>query len=480
MRSIRAVPVLAAAAAVAAWLPFLDDPLTPDEGGFLLLGQHWSPGTSLYGDYWVDRPPLIIWLFSILGHAPSAVKALGMTAAILAVLLSGVLARQVSPSSRWAACATPVLALALVCSPLLGMPETDGELVALPFVLAGLICTISALRPRTSRQALASAVAAGVFAMAAALVKQNIIDVFVFAVAAFVVARSGIDRPMRRAVLFTGGSIATLAIVVGAAAIRGTSPAELWDAVVTFRFQAWGVIDASTPERTPGRMIHVGLAFLACGAAPILATTLWTPLSRRIRGRLDPNVLHLVAPAVITAVWEVVAAALGGSYWLHYLIGLVPGLLLLTALAGPAVKPRSLLTGFVALAVVVNGFGWTYRQADPMLQLHDERVAGYLHRHARPSDGVVVAFGHPNIVLASGLHSPYPDVWLLPARVHDPDLKRFRQVISGPSAPQWVVIAADSLDDWGRQGRAAQRYADRRYVHRRTFGHWDIAELRHQ
>ena len=41
-------------------MPFLARPLSPDEGGFLLVASQWEPGTSLYGHYWVDRPPLLM------------------------------------------------------------------------------------------------------------------------------------------------------------------------------------------------------------------------------------------------------------------------------------------------------------------------------------------------------------------------------------------------------------------------------------
>jgi hypothetical protein len=38
---------LAAAAAALLWLPFLTKPLSPDEGGFLLVASQWQPGRSL-------------------------------------------------------------------------------------------------------------------------------------------------------------------------------------------------------------------------------------------------------------------------------------------------------------------------------------------------------------------------------------------------------------------------------------------------
>ena len=106
-----AMIAVAACTAVAAWLPFLAQPLSPDEAGFLHLAQHWHPGRSLYGDYWVDRPPLLIWLFDLAGHlgAPHhladglsdpGVKLLGAAATGISVTLVGVLARLLVPGRQ--------------------------------------------------------------------------------------------------------------------------------------------------------------------------------------------------------------------------------------------------------------------------------------------------------------------------------------------------------------------------------------------
>lgn len=54
---------LAAAAAFLARFPSLLWPLRPDEAGFLLVARAWHPEPdSVYGRYWVDRPPPVIWL----------------------------------------------------------------------------------------------------------------------------------------------------------------------------------------------------------------------------------------------------------------------------------------------------------------------------------------------------------------------------------------------------------------------------------
>ena len=56
--------VLAMAAGVClGWLPFAGRSLSPDEAGYLIVGGQWGQGSSLYGDYWVDRPPALIAIF---------------------------------------------------------------------------------------------------------------------------------------------------------------------------------------------------------------------------------------------------------------------------------------------------------------------------------------------------------------------------------------------------------------------------------
>ena len=92
-RTPRLVYLLAASAAVL-WLPTLLMPLSPDEGGFLLVASQWSPGTSLYGDYWVDRPPLLIGLFQLadLGGGALALRIIGLARVVPSVLLAGAIA----------------------------------------------------------------------------------------------------------------------------------------------------------------------------------------------------------------------------------------------------------------------------------------------------------------------------------------------------------------------------------------------------
>lgn len=485
---------LAAAAAMAAWLPFVDRPLSPDESGFLLLTQQWRPGSSLYGNYWVDRPPLLLWLFdlagqwgpqphSVAGLTAPTVKLMGAATSGLTVLLAGVVTYLVAPHHRWARRGTVIAAAALLSSPLLGMPETDGEVLAVPFVLAGIVCLVAAARHDWGRRAAVLTAAAGASAVCSALIKQNMVDVFVFALVLLVVSRRTLPRCGLRVAVFLTSSVSVLLVALTAAATRGTTPAGLWDAIVVFRFQATAVIRASSSEATPGRMSNLVLAALASGVALLAvfcAVVLLAERARRggpvVRTAADPDDLRsaLTWSAVAMLAWELCGVALGGSYWLHYLTGLVPGVVLLVALVRPSRRGRMLLTAALAYVVVASFVVWVHQVVSPVAVSDDARVVEYLRGHASRSDGVVVAFGHPDIVAGSGLSSPYEHLWSLPVRVRDPGLRELGGVMAGADAPRWVVVAGDSLDSWGLDPQTTQQILIQHYVERVAYGDWHV------
>ena len=468
--------------AMAAWLPFLDRPLTADESGFMLLAQQWGPGHSLYGDFWVDRPPLLIWLFAMAGHLGSSgattagfvapgVKVLGTVASGLTVGLTGVLATLVAPAGRGRrtrVVLTAVLAAALLSSPLFGTPEVDGELLAVPFVLGGLVCLIAALRGAWGWRTAGLAVSAGAAGMAAALVKQNVVDVFVFATVLVVVSHGRMARLGWRIPAFAGGAITVLGVALAGAWAHGTSVTGLWEAVVLFRGQASEVIDASASGATLVRGAELAAAAVCTGAGVVLVVA-----AAVILRRTTP----LAWPVLALTAWDLVGVAAGGSYWLHYLTGIVPGLVLLVAAAPP--RSGRALTRAVAYTVAATLTMWTYRVAAPIPPSPEAQVSTYLREHSHNSeDGVVVGFGHAEIVAASGLSSPYDYLWSLPVRVRDPDLVRLRGVLAGPSAPRWVVVDGGSLDTWGLEADNAQQYLVRHYVERVSYDNWHVWQRR--
>ena len=460
----------------------------PDEAGLFIIGEQWGPpGRSLYGDYWVDRPPLIIWMYALIapfvtiGHNPdgafsSAIKLAGGAVAAVCVLLSFWLAKRVAPDSRWTHWAAPVLTLALVSSPLLGMPSTNGELLAIPFVLAGLALLAPALVRPSHRWAPLTGFAAGACAMAAAMVKQNFVDVFVFAIIAFVVLAVRREKWQLVFVTFVAGSLTTLVAVIGSAVWRGSSLAGLWEAIVAFRFHASALISSEISDTRIERIGILVAAFVVSGAAAALAVTV--PMVLGAEGRQRPRTGVLAIPAVAMAAWEVAAVAFGGSYWLHYLTGLVPGVVLLIILAGSLERRRGLLTAGVILGTVANAGVWAYRVIDPPQAREDARVGAYLRQHSDPGDSLLVGFGHSNVYVDAEMRGPDPYMWSLPNRVRDPELRLAERVLSGPNAPDWVTMHDQTVIFWDEAGREARRLVKENYVRHGTVGGWHVWERR--
>jgi hypothetical protein len=480
-----ALTIAAAIAAIAAWLPFLRSPLMPDEAGFLTLGEQWGPGKSLYGDYWVDRPPLLIAVYSAIsvfataGPSPDGaispgVRLFGGAVAGLTVLLAAALAREVAPGSTVARIGAPLLTLALVSSPLLGMPNTNGELLALPFAFAGLVLLARALLSPASRSAVALAMAAGGFALAATMIKQNVVDVFVFAVVALIGLSRRHDAWKRLAAGFLGGSALAFGAIVGFASTRGTSPADLWHAVVVFRYHATELIGSNISDERADRLLLVVEGFFLSGCGVVLVV-LAPVVANAAHDQLEPA-RYLALPAIAMAAWEVIAAGISGSYWLHYITGLIPGVVLLVILAAPLARWRTFVVAGVGLALAVNAGVWAYRIADPPQSAEDALVSNYLLSRSSPGDRAIIGFGHPNVLAGTGLRNPYPYLWSLPMRVHDPHLREARRVLSGPEAPRWFVVHSDSPRWWSDEAKEARDYVSRHYVKETKLGDWHVFE----
>ncbi len=444
----------------AAWAPFVTAPLSPDEGGFLLVASQWRAGPSLYGHYWVDRPPLLLTVFDLAAHLGGAValRLIGIAAVAGSVTLTFLLARTVAGSR---ALMPTVVAAVFLSTPLFGTKEVDGELLAVPLVLAGALALVHAW-PAATRVALPWAATAGGTAMAAALVKQNVVDVFVVAAALIVVSTrtAGLRRVGLIAAGFAGGGAATLGAVLALAEAKGTEPARLWQAIVVFRAHASAVIDTSASSATSDRFLSLLEAAALSGAPLVLAVLLLG-----LRGPARPGpVPDLRVPALALLGWELIAVVGGGSYWPHYLTGIVPGLVLV-AVAAAQREPRLVRSSAAAIGVAAVSCLAALAVWTSVAPAHsdDVAVAAYLRSHGSPDDTVVVGFGHPDIVYDAGMRSPYAELWSLPVRVRDPSLVGLTRVLLGRRAPTWVVVSGTSLATWGVDADAAQRALEERY-----------------
>jgi hypothetical protein len=415
----------------------------------------------LYGAYFVDRPPLLIGLYGLADDLGGAVplRLLGVVAVAVSVLLA----------ARLAGTAGAVLCAALLSTPLFDGMEIDGEILAVPFVLGALVMLVRSVRGSTGVDRYAAPFLAGVLAAAAALVKQNIVDGLVAGgvlLAGMAVQGRWREAASRATALAAGAVVAGLAVLVGAD-LRGTGPCGLWDALVTFRVQAAAVINTSAGSTNAARLNTMILAGLLAGLPMVVAAAAASM-------RLPLRQPLLLWAAVATSAWEAAGALLGGSYWQHYLIALVPGVLLLTA-ASDGGRWLGVATGYAGTCAA---FSLVVALQHPAHMSSDTAVASYIRAESRPGDTMVVELGHPNIVRAAGLQSPYQYLWSLTARVRDPRLAEFGDLLAGPDAPRWVVVSGGSLATWGIDATHAQAVVDARYREVTAVGDWHVFERR--
>ncbi len=447
--------VAAVVAAVALLrLALLPGPMRPDEAGYLLVAEGWrSGGPNLYGHYFVDRPPLLIaaYRLAVLIGWPQSVRLLATVAAVLFVLSAAWAAHQVTGQRgvRWAA----LTAAALVTTPLLMTQEADGEVFAAPLVMLAVALTLSAVRRRGARS-LGLAVAAGLAAGAAVMVKQNFGDAVVFAAVLLVVSVH--QRRIRlghAATVAGGGVVGGLLVVlaaVGYVAWSGVGAAVAWTAVFGFRGTALDVIEDHSLHAVSLRAAALVLIGVLSGVVPLLVVLGVEARRRRLGG--GP-----VAWAVgATMLLEVVSVASGGSYWPHYLIQVAPMLALAAGLWAPDARRVRAVVAFVVASSVAATSVILLSGASSS---HSGQVVGaWLRSSGRPGDTATMLYGNADAQQASGMTSPYPQLWTLPMRTLDPHLATLRSVLTSRQAPTWVVVW-HNLDPWridahGRTQRA--------------------------
>jgi hypothetical protein len=453
------VPVAAAAAFLVRLVGLLR-PVRADEAGFVLVARPWHPGAdSVYGTYFVDKPPPLIGLFKVSDAigGPLFIRVLGALACAALVLVAAATARQVADehAARW----TAVAAAALVTTPVIDLVAVKGEVLALPFLVGAVGLALVAVRERAVRPALAAGVLAGM----PLGFKQNLAGAVVFTAVLFV--GSHLAGRMGRGVLarLAGAAVAGFALPVlatlGWAVAAGVRVHTLWYAVYGFRADASATLGDSSVGAPARRALVLVVILVVTGIAVVLAAYL-----ARVRDHWRRDAALTAALVTMVAV-DAVALALGGSFWQDYAYGLVPGALVATALVAARVRARLVPLMAVSTAVCLVGWGAWNLAGQQEFDEYDTGVA--LREAAEPGDTLVVFGGRADLQLESGLSSPYPYLWSLPMRALDPDLTRLRALVDGPDAPTWLVEWWP-FDTWTAKGDDLRRDVERRYVEHGT------------
>ncbi len=486
--------VAIALGAVLMRLPYLVAPESIDEGGYLAVARQWhGAGTSLYTNLWVDRPPLLITIFQV-GAWLGGLTQLRIMAAIgvgIAVLGAAAVSRRVAGPQ--AAIWTAAVAAVLFSSPRLGTVQVNGEILAAPFVAWAMVLCVIAIQSRqgtagevedderAESRGIWAAFGAGLLAVTAVLVKQNMVDPAVFGVvagvAAWVAARrvstgsttgagtatgggvstgsttgaeaatgggvstgsttgAGTAGHLRLAMAAAAGSAVMLLVVGGWTLLHGTSLHGVFDAMYPFRLRSGRLLATFPDSKEHLRKVWL----LKAGLRSVMYLTVvglaWTVVRKRIGG---PFVWGLGA----TLAWGLFSVVRGGGFWNHYLIELVVPVAIAAGLAFGSRETAARRTQWVPaltatvviVAAVVNWAG-----ALGMSETSRGSVIGQaIGAASQPGDTLVSVFGLAQTNEEAGLPSPYPYLWSLTARVQDPHLTQLIALLEGPSRPTWYV-----------------------------------------
>lgn len=471
-------------------LPFLASPLNTDEAGYLYIGGRWallSPGRSLYGNYWVDRPPLLITLFGLADRLGGSVplRLLGIAAIVVAVLAvadtvdhltrapreaaarTGVRARLAGWSPGWPAACAALVTAGLLVTPNTAALTVNGEVLAAPFLAVACAATVRALRHPDGHAR--AALLAGACAAAAVLIKQNLVDGALWGglITLASIPTVGLRRALRVLALAAVGGLVSLGVVAGWTVLHGTSLVGVYDAMYPFRVASRKFLLAH-----PGQHVATRQAALLHGAAfsgVLLVTALLVLLvlvsTIGVMRRRERATRTTYAAAVATAgtlVWGGVSIELGGFFWLHYLVQLVVPLGLATGLVAHRWRAVGTVT---ALAVAVSAVVALALLVRTPLAEGGNPVGRAVGRVAERGDTIITVFGNADVTRASGLDSPYPELWFLPTAVRDHHLDLMTRTVDGPDAPTWFVDLGSTYPDLGR-GAPALRAALSRHYHR--------------
>jgi 4-amino-4-deoxy-L-arabinose transferase-like glycosyltransferase len=440
--------------------PWLGAPLGNDEGGLTYVAAHWHQGgPDLYGHYFIDRPPLLLGVFRIAAAAGGAiaVRAIGAIAAAALVLIVALLGRELggTRSGIWAG----AIAAVLGSSALLGSVFTPAELLAvLPSAASVLLLLIARRSVRREHLLL---LLAGLLAAAALLVKQSFGDALVAGIA-FLLVSAYLDRGNRRrwaglAAAYAGG----IALALGGLEIweilGGVPDGATGYALIGFRLQGLSALSGSAgglPARFADRL---AMPLVGSGLALIL---IWS-LAGIHQLRNERN-LQLTIAAWGAA--GVAGVLLGGSYWSHYLIELIP---MAAATAALALSSRGrLLARVSALALITVAIGGALAGPDRSdargSASTPEEIGIAIAARAHHGDTIYVRYSQPNITYYSGLRNPYPYDWSLMLRTIPGAQHRLRALLRSPARPTWVVAwessTAYDLDGDGTTARLINRH----------------------
>jgi 4-amino-4-deoxy-L-arabinose transferase-like glycosyltransferase len=454
----RALWIIAALAVLAAALrlPYVWTGLSTDEGGYAYVAQQWSRGARLYDTAWLDRPQGLLLTYRgllALGESGWAIRGLvvliGSVMTVLIASIGGLLAGR-----RPAIAAAAVYAVVGVAPHLEGM-TLNGELLA---TVPATASVAAALQWRRSRHA-AWLLGAGVLAGLALAMKQSGFDGLVVGLAiALGVAGAWRARLGAAAVFLSGFAVPIIALVVDGWS-RGWS--RYWTALAGYQLSSFDSAHNNADTRWTELVGSLPFMLWDLGAVIVIALLgLWLlPRSGR-------------APLVWWLVAGLVAVNLGGSYWTHYYVQLLPPLVLAASYAAVAVAARGLRFALAAV-LVVPALAWMVavlplstqvrERAIPYFasSIADRHIAAAVDAETQPGQRIYVLESEALVYFLAQRPTAYPYLWGMPIKKIPSAITRLRTMLEANDRPILVILDtpdANSVDPSGGIASDLARY----------------------
>lgn len=414
-------------------LSVISIPLGIDEAGAQLIASHWaSTNGSLYGQYWIDRPPVLLVIHFIAAIFGSI--GLRILAAVSSFLTAYLIYKiTLLVSDKRSARTSFALAVLLLSSGALGSSFAPGEIFAVLPATASVFLLIKSVKDKYQHSYMFFA---GLLAAVAILTKQSFIDALV---AGSVFLVSGIvwrgatkfsDAIKPLLIYFCGGAIALVTTLLWAATTSVGIKGFVY-AVAGFRADA---LEALTKSAVPmsNRFEMLGGVVIGSGIIIVFCASLLGLWALRNTRRIGLTIFTWFLACMFGVLG-------GGYYWPHYLIQLIPVLTVLTGVGINAqrVKVRLLLIVLISIPTIMM-----VDVTQDKIERRNEvkNISAYLQDHAQPKDTLYVMYARANLAYYSKLSSPFPYLWssmLIAKKDAEPKLQRW---LSSSTCPTWIVL----------------------------------------
>lgn len=421
--------VIALVLGIATRLFFFELPMIHDEGGYALAARGWFEGTGhLYDDLWISRPQGIFVVYGItmktIGYGVAAFRAMAWVFATLTIIAVWLFAR------RWTSPRNALLAV-FVCTMLIGSPSLEGY-TANAEIFSGMPGAFAAfwlLRQVQSGWTRKGLIGIGILIGVSTLLKPSGVTLWP---AALLFLALTTDDPWRERAKRGAWLTLGMGIVGVITLLHGWTLgfSDFFYATVLYRIQMQSSVSVGILHNLQAMgwmFINAAEFFLLIAAVwifrlrlplmPVLAQApksdgplWWLPeWIRRLRTN-DPGGLLLV-------LWMVAAIAgvfMGGDYWTHYLILVVPPVSLWLARAidgivNALVGWRQYLTIAMFTLLLILPYGVALDGTDGIYQRlyrhpgypAQNEVARYIRENTTPNQTIYVAFDQASIYYLS-------------------------------------------------------------------------------